>query len=131
MTNSPSTGSWQVVTGRASVDYQWNNDTLVYASLSKGYKPGGLNAAIPTQFQDTSSFTFLREDVIAGEAGIKSFLLDGNLKFNGAFFVYDYNDLQVTYIRNNSAINENIDAGVWGLDLEGVFLPRTVPERRD
>ena len=127
MTNSPSSGSWQVVTGRASVDYQWNNDTLVYASLSKGYKPGGLNAAIPTQFQDTSSFTFLREDVIAGEAGIKSFLLDGNLKFNGAFFVYDYNDLQVTYIRNNSAINENIDAGVWGLDLEGVFLPEPFP----
>lgn len=127
LTNSPSDGSWTAVTGRASVDYELSDDIMVYGSLSKGYKPGGLNAAIPQQFQDTSSFTFLREDVIAAEAGIKSYLLEGNLKLNGAFFLYDYNNLQVTYIRNNSAINENIDAGVWGFDLEGAFLPGPYP----
>ena len=127
LTNSPSDGTWTAITGRASIDYELNDNMMVYGSLSKGYKPGGLNAAIPQQFQDTSSFTFLREDVIAAEAGIKSLLLEGNLKMNGAFFVYDYNNLQVTYIRNNSAINENIDAGVWGFDLEGVFLPAPYP----
>ncbi|MCY3886014.1 MAG: TonB-dependent receptor [Gammaproteobacteria bacterium] len=127
LTNSPSESSWTALTGRAALDYKVNEDILVYASISTGYKPGGLNAAIPTQFQDTSSFTFDREDIFALEVGTKSYLADRTVKLNGSFFTYRYNSLQVTRIKNNSAIQDNIDANIWGLDLEGWYRPPTIP----
>ena len=127
LTGSPSDGSWTALTGRAAIDYQVNDDMLVYGIFSTGYKPGGLNAAIPVQFQGTSGFTFDREDIVAFEVGTKSYLLDRQLKLNGSFYLYRYNDLQVTRIKNNSAIQENIDANVWGLDVEGTYRIPTIP----
>ena len=61
------------------------------------------------------------------EAGIKSTLMDGGLVVNGALFSYDYTGLQVTRIVNNSSINENIDAGILGLELEGRWHPQGMP----
>lgn len=119
LTNSPDSGSWTAMTGRISLDVRLNEDVMVYGSLSSGYKPGGMNAAIPQQFQGTSSFTFDREDVTAVEIGTKSYWLDRRLNLNGSFFTYQYKGLQVTRIKNNAAINENIDANIWGLEAEG------------
>ena len=119
LTNSPNSGSWTALTGRASLDIKLNEDVMVYGSLSSGYKPGGMNAAIPQQFQGTSGFTFDREDVTAVEVGTKSYWFDRRLNLNGAFFTYQYEGLQVTRIKNNSAINENIDANIWGFEAEG------------
>ena len=128
LTGSPSDGSWTALTGRAALDYKISEDILVYGIFSTGYKPGGLNAAIPVQFQDTSGFTFDREDIVAFEVGTKSYLLDRDLKLNGSFFTYRYNSLQVTRIKNNSAIQENIDANIWGLDVEGWYRPPTMSQ---
>ena len=119
LTNSPDSGSWTALTGRLALDVKLNEDLLVYGALSSGYKPGGMNAAIPAQFQDNSSFTFDREDVTAVEVGTKSYWFDRRLKLNSSFFTYQYRGLQVTRIKNNSAINENIDANIWGLEAEG------------
>lgn len=119
LTNSPDSGSWTALTGRAALDIRLNEDVMVYGSLSSGYKPGGMNAAIPQQFQGTSGFTFDREDVTAIEVGTKSYWFDRRLNLNGSFFTYQYEGLQVTRIKNNSAINENIDANIWGFEAEG------------
>ena len=127
LTNSPDTGSWTAITGRLALDVRLNEDVMVYGSLSNGYKPGGMNAAIPTQFQGTSGFTFDREDVTAVEVGIKSYWLDRRLKFNSSFFTYQYSGLQVSRIKNNAAINENIDANIWGLEAEGWLIFEELP----
>ena len=127
VTGSPSEAQWREVSGRAGFDYQLDDNTMVYGFLSRGYKPGGFNPAIPPAFQDTSAFTFDAEQVNAVEAGIKTTLLDGGLVLNGALFLYDYTGLQVTRIRNNSSINENIDAGIRGLELEGRWHPEGMP----
>lgn len=119
LTNSPDSGSWTALTGRVALDIRLNEDVMVYGSLSSGYKPGGMNAAIPTQFQGTSGFTFDREDVTAIEVGTKSYWFDRRLNLNGSFFTYQYEGLQVTRIKNNAAINENIDANIWGFEAEG------------
>lgn len=119
LTNSPLSGSWTAVTGRVALDMKLNEDVMIYGSFSSGYKPGGMNAAIPAQFQGTSSFTFDREDVTAIEIGTKSYWFDRKLNLNGSFFTYQYKGLQVTRIKNNAAINENIDANIWGLEAEG------------
>jgi hypothetical protein len=39
---------------------------------------------------------------------------------NGDFYYYDYNGLQVSSIEDNTSVNQNIDAHVWG--AEGNFL---------
>lgn len=127
LTNSPDSGSWTALTGRAALDIRLNEDVMVYGSLSSGYKPGGMNAAIPQQFQGTSGFTFDREDVTAIEVGTKSYWFDRRLNLNGSFFTYQYEGLQVTRIKNNSAINENIDANIWGFEAEGWFTIDGMP----
>ena len=119
LTNSPDSGSWTALTGRLALDIRINEEVMVYGALSSGYKPGGMNAAIPQQFHGTSGFTFDREDVTAIEVGTKSFWFDRRLNLNGSFFTYQYEGLQVTRIKNNSAINENIDANIWGFEAEG------------
>ena len=127
VTGSPSEASWQEVSGRLGFDYQLNPDTMLYGFYSRGYKPGGFNPAIPPAFQATSAFTFGSEQVNSFELGAKNILLDGRLLLNGSVFLYDYTGLQVTRIRNNSSINENIDANIFGLEVEGLWRPEAMP----
>jgi len=123
VTGSPSEAHWDEISGRIGFDYQLGDNTLLYGFFSRGYKPGGFNPAIPPAFQDTSPFTFDAEQVNAFEVGAKSSLLDGRLTLYSAAFTYDYSGLQITRIRNNSSINENVDAAISGLELEGTWRP--------
>ena len=127
VTGSPSEADWTELSGRVGIDWQVNNDTLVYAFYSRGYKPGGFNPAIPPQFQGISQFTFDHEQIDSFEIGAKNSFQDGRLILNGTFFIYDYQGLQVTRIRNNSSINENIGADMMGVELEGVWRPEALP----
>ena len=67
--------------------------------------------------------TFEPEFVDAFEIGAKNTLLNGALTFNATAFYYDYKDYQVSQIRDRTAVNENFDAKVWGLEFETVFAP--------
>ena len=127
ITGSPTEASWDNVSGRFGFDYRLSNDVLLYGFYSRGFKPGGFNPAIPPAFQASSSFTFESEEVDSLEFGTKSVLFDGRLRLNGAVFIYDYTGLQVTRIRNNSSINDNIDANLMGLELEGLWRPEQLP----
>ena len=127
VTGSPSKGRWSELSGRIGLDWQVSENSLIYGFYSRGYKPGGFNSAIPPQFQGTSGFTFSPEQVDAFEIGVKNSLLDGRLLLNGAFFLYDYSGMQITRIRNNTALNENIDSDILGLEVEGVWRPEALP----
>ncbi|HYG26797.1 MAG TPA: TonB-dependent receptor, partial [Caulobacteraceae bacterium] len=67
--------------------------------------------------------TFEPEFVDAYEVGAKNTLLEGALMFNTTAFFYDYTDYQVSQIRDRTAVNENFDATVWGLEFETRFAP--------
>jgi iron complex outermembrane receptor protein len=67
--------------------------------------------------------TFKPEFVNAFEVGAKNTLLGGALTFNTGAFFYDYKDYQVSQIRDRTAVNENFDAEVWGLEFETMFAP--------
>ena len=67
--------------------------------------------------------TFEPEFVDAFEVGAKNTLLGGAMTFNTTAFFYDYNDYQVSQIRDRTAVNENFDATVWGLEFETMFTP--------
>ena len=121
LTNSPESAEFQFVSLRAGFDYQFGTDSMVYGFFTRGYKPGGLNAAIPIDFQDTSSFTYDQEEVNAFEFGTKNTLLQGHLRLNATAFIYDYVGLQTVRIKNNAAINENMDVAVNGFEADGVW----------
>ncbi len=123
LTGSPSEFDWQETTGRIGVDWQVSENSMVYAFISKGYKPGGANPAIPSQFQSESAFDFEQEDIDAFEVGIKNTLLDGTMILNANIFTYDYTGLQVARIKNNTSLNENIDAEIHGAEIELFWQP--------
>jgi outer membrane receptor protein involved in Fe transport len=127
LTNSPDTAEWDETTGRIGVDWAITDNSMVYAFFSRGYKPGGFNPPINPTFQSTSAFTFDAEEIDSFEIGSKNILFDGQVMLNASLFVYDYTGLQVTRIKNNSSINDNIDADIWGFEVEGFYSPEALP----
>jgi outer membrane receptor protein involved in Fe transport len=115
--------SWEEFTGRAVFDWAFAEDSMVYASYSRGYKGGGFNPPFdPLEFPNTA-LTFEPEFVNAFEIGSKNIFLDGTLQANGTVFFYDYEDLQVSKIINRTSFNENTDAEIFGIEAELVWAP--------
>ncbi|WP_405226820.1 TonB-dependent receptor [Lentisalinibacter sediminis] len=80
------------LSGKLGVDYSGFENTLVYASISKGFKSGGFQGQLTFNPADLTAFE--EETMYAYEIGTKSLLLDGTMQFNTAVFFYDYEDLQ-------------------------------------
>jgi outer membrane receptor protein involved in Fe transport len=117
---------WQEVTGKISidhnVDWSFTDEALVFATIARGYKGGGFNppvADVGASFPDS----FEPEYVNSLEFGIKSRMMDNTLQANIAAFIYDYEGLQVSQIVAQTAINENIDADIFGIESEFMFAP--------
>jgi outer membrane receptor protein involved in Fe transport len=115
------------VTGRFNVswrpDLPITDQTLVYASYSRGYKAGGFNAPCDTQSPGCMEAprTFDPEYVDAVELGTKNVLAGGRLALNLTAFHYVYSDYQVASIINKSTVNQNVDAKIAGLEIESVW----------
>ncbi|WP_344706355.1 TonB-dependent receptor domain-containing protein [Sphingomonas swuensis] len=109
------------LTGRAVVDYQVGRNSLLYASYSRGYKAGGINPPIDPRF--AVSPTFAPESINAYEIGSKNTLLDGLLRMNASAFWYDYKGLQLSRIVGRTSVNDNTDASIYGVELEGLLRP--------
>ncbi|QLC23496.1 TonB-dependent receptor [Parasphingopyxis sp. CP4] len=117
------TASFDEVTGRIVLDWQWSPDNLIYVSYSRGYKSGGINPPVnPVEFPSVQS-TFAPEIINAYEIGSKNTLAGGAVQLNGAAFIYDYGDLQLSRILARTSINTNTSATVWGAELEAIISP--------
>lgn len=81
------------VAWRGALTWEPNDDTLLYASVSRGYKSGStpVNAAnIATQNRPAR-----QEELTAYELGTKLALADRRFNLNLAAFYYDYSDKQL------------------------------------
>ncbi|HEX6866347.1 MAG TPA: TonB-dependent receptor, partial [Caulobacteraceae bacterium] len=133
---------WRKPTGRFTIDWKpdlaFTDETLLYASYARGYKAGGMNppatglvcyAGCGDYVEEwnardaTKPKTFDPEYVNAFELGAKNVLLDGKLTVNTAAFYYDYQGYQLSQIVDRSAISQNFDAKVWGLEIEADWRP--------
>lgn len=81
-------------TPRVSVDYDINDDVMVYAAVAKGAKPGGFSTL--SIGQDLSNNRFLPETLWSYEIGVKSQLFDNRVQLNADVFYMDYKNKQVT-----------------------------------
>ncbi|MFK7958087.1 MAG: TonB-dependent receptor [Lysobacterales bacterium] len=104
--------SFDDVSPRVVVEYRPNDDTLVYGSITEGFKSGGWNAF-------DGSPAFRPEEVTSFEVGFKSDLMEGQVRLNGSAFYYDYTDLQVSTFQNGLTVTTNAaDATVKGVEFE-------------
>ena len=113
-----------VPTGRVEADYQLTPVNLVYASASRGYKPGGVNgkngqAVVPETFHDETNTAF--------EVGSKSNFLDHQLRLNVAAFYYLYRNMQyIEYdpVPFDSGISNIPSIHEYGVEAETSFQSR-------
>jgi len=109
------------ITGRAVIDYKITDENLLYASYSRGYKSGGINPPLQPIFAVPESFR--PEQVDAFEIGSKNTFGDGALQLNLTAFYYKYKDLQLSKIVARTAVNENVDADIYGAEVEAIIRP--------
>src|SRR3546814_477724 len=123
---------WNAVTGRLVVDWKpdlsFTDDTLLYASGSRGYKGGGANPPRADIDQTVIQYqplpeTFKPEYVTAFEIGAKNSFDGGRFTLNAAAFFNAYQDYQISQIVDRISLNENFSAKTWGLELETAWRP--------
>ena len=102
------------LTGKIGLNYHFDNNGMLYVSASRGYKAGGVNLTPNTP-------DFLPEQNTVYEAGFKTELLDRHLRLNGAVFVSDYQDIQLSSLVNGLPVTQNALAGeAYGAELEAL-----------
>ncbi len=130
-------GSWSDTTYRLALNWRPNDDTLLFASVATGYKPGGYDVyGFENRATGESSegealrgidrpADFDEETVTSYEIGYKGTLADGRVQLSLTGFYYEYKDLQSFFTQPNPsgpgfqtiAGNVGVLDG-WGSELE-------------
>jgi iron complex outermembrane receptor protein len=122
-------GSFNKFTPKVGLDYRPNEDTMFYASWSRGYRSGGFSPRAATA--STASTPYGPETVDSYEIGTKLDLFDRKLQFNVAAFYSDYKNLQQNTTipggpTGNQTITSNVGkATIKGIEVDAAFRPTT------
>jgi outer membrane receptor protein involved in Fe transport len=129
--------------GRLVLEYQWRERQMLYASISRGFRAGGINSSILSSleiFEDpevigtlNSVREFDEEFLINYEVGFKGSFLSETLQLRTALFYMDRKDQQVkgslVVGRDDGSsafidyINNAAEGNNYGLELEMSWLP--------
>jgi len=126
-TGIPTEQSESKVTPKVGIEYQANDDVLIYLSATNGFKSGGWNARStnPGGIQP-----FGPEEAWSYELGMKGDFLDNTLRLNANVFYTEVEDLQlisgvlnpttnaVDFLTQNAA-----DLELWGAEAEIQYSP--------
>lgn len=119
--------SWEGLTPRLIARWRPNDDMLVYASATNGWKSGGYNSygivagggydatglALPGATPDV----YKEERVWSYEIGVKGDTANGNVRYDLSGYTYSYEDLQLQYWNFPGYKNTNIgEATAYGLE---------------
>jgi iron complex outermembrane receptor protein len=88
-------GSWSDFSPRVVLDYRMNPNVMLYASVAKGFTPGGFDSV------DING-RYANETVWNYEAGIKSTLPDAHVVLDASVYHYNYNNKQALVLSNVS-----------------------------
>lgn len=115
LTAVPVKDDWSKLTWKAAIDWTVAEHNLLYFTASTGFRSGGFNFGT----DDPSKLFYEPEDLLAFELGSKNRFFDEHLQLNFAGFYYDYDDLQVFQLIDNSAFVQNAaEAEIYGLEME-------------
>lgn len=105
--------TFKKVTWRAGLDYDFADDIMGYATVSRGFKSGIFNLSSPNPVP-------IKPEVLdAYEIGLKSTLFDRRLRLNVAGFYYKYDNIQLAKIDGPTQILLNAaSARLYGIDAD-------------
>jgi outer membrane receptor protein involved in Fe transport len=131
-------GSDDLWNAELSARYDWTDDTMVYATVARGGKPGGVNTTASANqpwmspaFQDFTAekLSFDDETLWNTEIGIKTRQFDQRLSLTAALFYMDRDNAQLeNWMWDDSAglwigyLDSTSGANSYGLELESTFL---------
>jgi iron complex outermembrane recepter protein len=116
--------SFQKFTPKVGVDFRPNEDTMFYASWSRGYRSGGFSPRAATAA--TANVAFQPETIDSYEVGTKLDLFDRRVQFNLAAFYSDYQNLQQnTTIPGGPTGNQTITSNVGSATIKGIEVDFT------
>ena len=103
---------------RANLTWKISDDHMVYGTWSEGYRPGGINRK-PSAGEYTSDF------LTNYEFGWKTTWADGRFQFNGAAFMQEWEDFQVSFVGANAItqVDNGPTADVNGVEGQIQWLP--------
>ncbi|MEM9669195.1 MAG: TonB-dependent receptor [Pseudomonadota bacterium] len=109
------------VTWRAGIEYDFNENILLYVTSGTGFLSGALGA--------NGSITDEQESLFV-EGGIKSLLLNETLKFNAAVHYTEYTNLLTQILEQNEETGivqtfsgNGGDIEAWGIEVESSWVP--------
>ncbi|MES2451692.1 MAG: TonB-dependent receptor [Pseudomonadota bacterium] len=125
-------GSWDDVSPRASVEYQWTPKIMTYISATKGFRSGGINVGLSARLNNVAQAGLIQsliaydpETVWTYEAGIRSDLFDV-LRVNLTGFHTRYTSQQLTALDPvaNIIFVQNVGTShQQGIELETTLAP--------
>ncbi len=84
------------VSPKLSIDYRWDENTLVYGLVTRGFKSGGFNIRAQATAVPRSRLPFDDEKVTSFEIGAKNAFIDDTVFLNLAYFYNRYEDIQLS-----------------------------------
>ena len=109
--------SWDAVTPKLLVEYDTGGGMLLYGKITRGFKSGVINVGSLNDVIDP-------EYVWAYELGMKTGLADGRASLRTAAFYYDYEDLQVGFVNEQSVVETVNAASATNLGIEVELVAR-------
>lgn len=125
--NSPYVYTDNYFTPRASIDYKITEDNLIYASVARGVKSGGINSSNSALTDDERFYS--PDTNWTYEIGIKNTFMGGKGTLNLAAFYIDWSNLQLQVSPTGASFfSQNITQALGGatskgVELEGTFEP--------
>jgi len=103
---------------RANLTWDISSDHMIYGTWSEGYRPGGIN-------RDPFNAEYVSDFLTNWELGWKTQWLDNRLQFNGALFLENWDDFQVSITGDNAitAVVNGPTAEVLGVEAQMLWLP--------
>ncbi len=112
-------GTFSKFTPKVGVDYRPNDDVMLYASWSRGYRSGGFSPRAATAI--TANVAYQPEVVDSYEIGTKLDLMDRRVQLNLAAFYSKYNNLQQnTTIPGGPTGNQTITSNAGSAIIKGI-----------
>lgn len=87
--------TWTNFSPKLGLDYKINDNTMIYGSISRGFKSGGFNVRAKQNSNPESIKPYDEETVTAYEVGLKSTLFE-RIIINASYFYSDYEDIQLS-----------------------------------
>ncbi len=119
--------NWDAFTPKIGLEFNATEDLMLYGHWSRGFKSGGWN---PRMFDDKFLVPYDPEYLTSIELGFKSQWFDRRLTLNTSFFMYDYEDLQLSSFAPNPdptivvlTVDNAGQASINGFELEIVAHP--------